>query len=108
MALAPLPLRLANLRRFLSKMGTCQGDNYDKLLAMIRKQSIPVYIRKDSNHWSSTNFVAVVMEYVPKADGRAYNTQPWYVLNNGDFETIEQAAAWIATNCEYYIPEYIG
>lgn len=109
MALAPLPLRLANLRRLLNKRvdPKLHEQKHAKILSFIRKQSIPVYIKKDSLF--HPHFVAVVMEHMPKSNGRPNNNnQPWYYLHDGQFETIEQAAAWIATNCEYHIPEFIG
>lgn len=109
MALAPLPLRLANLRRLLNKRvdPKLHEQKHAKILSFIRTQSIPVYIKKDSIFGSC--FVAVVMEYMPKDKGLPNNNnQPWYYLHDGDFETIEKAADWIAKNCEYYIPEYIG
>ena len=109
MALAPLPLRLANLRRLLNKKVSpkLHEQKHAKILSFIRNQSIPVYIKKNS--LIQPRFVAVVMEHMPKANCRPHNnSQPWYYLHDGDFETVEQAAAWIAKNCEYHIPEYIG
>ena len=111
--LAPLHLRLANLRRFLDARIPADGgafrniNDHKKLMDMIRQQSIPVFIRSTSNN----KFDAVVMEkalqtFIP-SDKKA-ETVDWYVLNDGDFDSVEEARKWISTFCWYYIPEFLG
>lgn len=109
--LAPLHLRLANVRRFLNKYLPDGGDFnndllYVRLLTMIRTQRLPVCIRVDSQN----EYEAVLVERVIGDDVNLYdkeNTKDFYVLACG-FKTEQQCQDWIMRTVEYMLPWTLG